>query len=122
MTKIGRLLEASASKALAKTTQAYERKCTQLISQNGAFAGFPGDIVDTGALRASKEVRADGPLARTVSYGNTAAPYALFVHEGYTLRSGREQPGRPWLRRAEEELDLQGIFTEAFNEALNAQL
>jgi hypothetical protein len=54
----------------------------------------------------------------TVSYGGTAAPYALYVHEGYTLRNGNEQPGRPWLRRAEEELDLEGIFTEALARAL----
>ena len=112
------LILRSASSAIAKTAFALERKATQIISQNGYFSGFPGDIVDTGALRASKDVQVSGPYARILSYGGTAAPYALYVHEGYTLRNGNEQPGRPWLRRAEEELDLEGIFAEALARAL----
>ena len=115
---LNNLILKAAATALTKTAQAYERKTVQLISQNGAFSGFPGDIVDTGLLRASKDVRRDSEFAVTVSYGGTAAPYALYVHEGYTLRNGNEQPGRPWLRRAEEELDLEGIFTEALARAL----
>lgn len=112
------LILKAAAKALNKTAQAYERKTVQLISKPGAFSGFPGDIVDTGLLRASKDVRKDSEFAVTISYGGTAAPYALFVHEGYTLRDGSQQPGRPWLRQAETELDLEGIFTEALARAL----
>ena len=105
------ILRAGAN-ALRKTVQAYERKCTQIISQNGYFSGFPGDIVDTGLLRASKDTIPDGDFAYTVRYGGTAAPYALYVHEGYTKRNGEEQPGRPWLKAAEQELDIEATFVE----------
>lgn len=113
------LILKAAAKALNKTAQAYERKTVQLISKPGAFSGFPGDIVDTGLLRASKDVRRDSEFAVTISYGGTAAPYALFVHEGYTLRDGSQQPGRPWLKQAQEELDIDAVFTEFFVEKLN---
>lgn len=113
------LILRAASSAIARTAFVLERKATQIISKPGAFSGFPGDIVDTGALRASKDVQVSGPYVRILSYGGTAAPYALFVHEGYTLRDGSQQPGRPWLRQAQEELDIDAVFTEFFVEKLN---
>ena len=115
---IGSLILRSASRARAKTATALERKTTEVISSNGYFSGFPGDIVDTGALRASKEVTVSGPYVRILRYGGTAAPYALFVHEGYTLRNGQEQPGRPWITRAAEDLDINATFTEFFEQKL----
>lgn len=55
--------------------------------------------VDKGKLRASIEVEMrdeNGPVA----YVGANTEYAVYVHEGYTRRGGRKIAGRPFLKRA----------------------
>jgi len=69
----------------------------------------PRDIVDTGRLRDSLNnpnhtgprtptVEKTGDLVRAVHTWHV--PYAVYVHEGYTLRSGFFGPPRPWTEPA----------------------
>ena len=71
----------------------------------------PRDIVDTGRLRDSLNnpqhtgprtptVEKTGHLIRAVHTWHV--PYAAYVHEGYTLRSGFFGPPRPWTKPAIE--------------------
>lgn len=83
------------------------------IEAPGIFAGFPGDIVDAGALRDSQTREEAGFLSYLFSW---PVDYSLFVHEGYQLRNGKFQPPRPWTEYAVETFDpaarLQEIVTE----------
>lgn len=116
---VGSLILRAASSALAKTALTVDRRAAQIVRTNGYFEGFPGDIVDQGYLAGSKSVKLSGPYRRIISYGDNSAPYALFVHEGYTLRNGREQPGRPWITEAIRDVDLPTTFAQFFEEKLN---
>lgn len=57
----------------------------------------PRDIVDTGALRASQQYTKHSDGTYRFSWN---VPYAAQVHEGGTFFDGSEMPGRPWTRRA----------------------
>jgi hypothetical protein len=65
--------------------------------RNGQTVTSPRDIIDTGELDSSQ--RLTRPKRGTWIWLWTA-PYALFVHEGATLRGGGEYPARPWTKAA----------------------
>ena len=68
---------------------------------NGSIAGTVRDIIDTGALADSQTVaRSSDGMSAEFSWG---ADYAIYVHEGVTLRNGTELPARPWARVGIEE-------------------
>ncbi len=82
------------------------RNIIQVISEPGAFPGFPQDIVDTGLLRASQqppEFSGDGAIA---TFANRGCSYALYVYMGFTTRAGNEVQGRPWIMEGLKRTDL----------------
>ena len=67
------------------------------VRSDGSVVGTPRDIVDTGELRDSQEVRIDGDKA-TIEY---TADHAQQVHSD-----------RPWLSTALDESDVAKIFAD----------
>lgn len=98
------VIEKAAIAAFQDSCQILGRRYTELISAPGAFAGFPGDIVDTGALRASQRLDFVSP---TYARFGWTVEYALYVHEGYQRRNGTGVRGRPWGRVGLEQFNLQ---------------
>lgn len=108
-------LSRAADEAFRETCFLLGAELTKVISEPGAFDGFPGDIVDTGQLRASQDLQFVGGSEARFSW---STDYALYVHEGYTLRNGRSQPGRPWTKLANQRLDSQKVFQTLLREKL----
>lgn len=105
------LLNKALSKALKKTCENLGEKMTEIIEREGAYSPpFPTgrDIVDTGALRSSQSIEYLTPTHARITYD---VDYAIYVHEGYTLRNGKRQPGRPWTWDAVDELDVANDFS-----------
>lgn len=69
LAKLGPIADREMAKALRAETDAIFRRSQMLTP------------VDTGALRASGKVEQTGSMAFEISYGGSAAPYALYVHE-----------------------------------------
>ncbi len=70
-------------------------------------APSPRDIVDTGQLRASQQVEFVSDSEAQFSWN---VEYALYVHEGYQLRNGREVSGRPWTTKGLKRFNPQKVF------------
>jgi len=96
-------------RAFKETTTQYFEECQRVISDSNAFPEFPNqDIIDTGTLKASGKVfQSDGKFEAVWT-----APYAIYVHEGYTLRNGKQQKGRPWTEKARETINLEQAIGE----------
>ena len=109
-------VQAAHRKAFADLAMLAETKMVQVISDNRNWPGFKDtrDIVDTGMLRANRSVKIEGLTALYIF----AQEYALYVHEGYTLRNGAKQPGRPWTAIAIQEMNA----VEAFKKLLEIYL
>jgi hypothetical protein len=105
---IGKLNQA-ATEAFKETCFLMGNSFTQVISEPGAFDNFDGDLVDTGQLRSSQQLEFQGDDQAQFSW-NTE--YALFVYEGYSLRNGGEQPGRPWTTEGLKRFDAQAVFAK----------
>ncbi len=108
------LLNKRLSKAFEKTCDRLGSKMTEIIEREGGYTPpFPTgrDIVDTGALKESQSIERVTPF-KTVFHYDT--DYALYVHEGYTLRNGKMQPSRPWMWDGINELDIEKTFIEEF--------
>ena len=87
---------------LKAATTRYAAIATQTITANRDWEGFGNtDIVDTGRLRASQRIDRLSQTEYRVFY---TASYALWVHEGYTMRNGRKMLGRPFLTIAKDQL------------------
>lgn len=113
----GNSLEADLIKAFKKTCDKLALKMTEIIEKEGAYSPpFPGgrDIVDTGALRDSQDVKHINPYHTEISYNTD---YALYVHEGYKMINGKWQPGRPWMLDAVEQLDIVKTFEDELKNA-----
>lgn len=74
------------------------------LRKNGSRAGGTRNIIDTGALKASKSVKTTFLQTKTVFTVSYKAPYATLTHYGgYILpygdvsRSPVYVPGRPWV-------------------------
>lgn len=103
--KISNLIQQS----FRQTTAQYFAECQKVISDKNAFPDFPNqDIVDTGALKSSGQiVQQDGQTQLSWD-----VPYALQVHEGYTLRNGKQQKARPWTKVALTKMDFLKVFKD----------
>lgn len=89
---------------------------TKIISEPGVFKEFPdSDIVDTGQLRASQKV--EFPKATEARF-SWSQDYSLYVHEGYILRNGKKQPGRPWTQVGLDRFK----FDDTYNKILKRKL
>ena len=104
------------TKAFAETCQEYFTECQDVIADNNAFIDFPNqDIIDTGNLRNSGSLTKVDDAHYVIDYDTN---YALYVHEGYTLRNGGKQKGRPWTKVAEEKLNLEETLAKKIADKL----
>jgi hypothetical protein len=88
----------------------------EVIEEVGAFPDFPqSDIVDTGDLRDSQQI--EFPQPGSVRF-DWPVEYAPYVHEGYTLRNGEQQPGRPWTELGVERFNVRMRYAENLNREL----
>lgn len=87
---------------------------TKVFETPGYFSAFPSsDIIDTGKLSQSQSFS-------TIGFGKVeftwdavsdeGIPYASFVHDGYTLRNGNWQPGRPWTVEIEKDFNFRLMY------------
>jgi hypothetical protein len=93
------------------TTQVMGREFRKAIVEptwNWPRGESPRDIVDTGALRNSQQMRVVSRFA--VQYSWTT-PYAQLVHNGARLRSGTFLPARPWTQLALSRQNPIEVFT-----------
>lgn len=105
------VIQGKAIEAFQETCQLAHREMIQVISDPNAFDNFPGqDIVDTGNLRASQQPPQFTSPTEAVFVN--AAEYAYFVALGYTLRNGKQQPGRNWMMLALDRVDAQATFNK----------
>lgn len=93
-------MELAARRAFADTCQLVHREMIAVISESGLFPGYPGDIVDTGLLRASQQPpRITSNGAGAVARFANNADYAIAVHEGAEFRAGESWPVAEHQRR-----------------------
>jgi hypothetical protein len=96
-------------KALKATAAHFLKVSNQAISSaiwEYPIAPSPRDIVDTGALLRSGRVVADGGSWSVV----WDAPYAVWVHEGVSLKNGTKLPPRQWTKHALKQFDIYAYF------------
>lgn len=84
--------------------------------RSGEIVKSPRNILDLGNLKDSK-------LITRSSSGNEAViswevPYAIAVHQGYTTKTGKDVPGRPWTEKGIEEADPITFFADALGREL----
>lgn len=93
------ILSRAVNEAFEEVVNGLGEEFKKVIQDENAFPdNFPGrDIVDTGALLANQKIEIKAPGVAEYNWG---VDYAIYVHEGYTLRNGRRQPARPWTRVA----------------------
>ena len=109
-----------AHNAFSKTLDEFQKVLNEVIQESGAFSDFPGrDIVDTGQLLKSQKLKRLGNESAEYDFGTF---YAIFVHEGYTLRDGSRQPGRPWFRLALKRYNFEEQYKKNFNQLLSVYL
>jgi len=68
----------------------------------------PRNIIDTGRLRSSQQVNFQEEGVATFSW---PVDYAIYVHQGYTMRDGSTFPGRPWTTKALETFDVSATIS-----------
>lgn len=93
-----------------QTVRELDKKYTEIFETTGYFSDFPvSDIIDTGKLAKSQSFfyTGYGKVEFTWDAVNEVnVPYASFVHDGYTLRDGNKQKGRPWTIEVEKDFDF----------------
>ena len=114
--KVDAINQAS-EQAFTETAFLLGREFTRVITEPRNWAGWEGtrDIVDLGQLRSSQQVVFTKPLEAVFSW---PTEYAVYVHEGYTLRNGQEIQGRPWTTIALQEFDVQDTFEQLYRRNL----
>lgn len=68
--------------------------------KNGEFVSEPRDIVDLGGLLRSQKREDVGQEKTVFTWTGEGRIYALYVHDGYTTRSGEKMPARPFTDNA----------------------
>ncbi len=112
----GGAIKGAALRAFQTTMIELGETFQEVIEDVGAFPDFPqSDIVDTGALRNSQQI--DFPQPGSVNF-DWSVEYAAFVHEGYTLQNGNQQPGRPWTKAGLTRFNVQMRYAENLNQEL----
>lgn len=111
-------IERAAKDAFQDAALIAHREMITVITEVGAFPEFPdSDIIDDGILKGEQkvpEITKDG----TEAIFKNNADYSLYVALGYTLRNGKEQPGRNWMMLALNRMSFEGTF----NKLLEAKL
>lgn len=102
-------LENKIEQAFKQTSFQFGVEMTQIISEPGAFPGYSGDIVDTGAFRASQLTLFPTRFLADYIWG---VNYAIYLHEGVTYQNGNSRPGRPWTWEALRRFDWERKFAE----------
>lgn len=95
--------------AYNQTAQQFGEEMIKVISEAGAFPGFSGDIIDTGALKNSQLVLF--PTRHLANY-IWGVNYAIYVHEGVTFANGNTRPGRPWTWEAMKRFNWEAKYAE----------
>lgn len=111
-------INAAAEQAFKETAFLLGQEFTRVITEPRTWDGFEGarDIVDSGQLRSSQQIVFPDPMAAVYSW---PVEHAIYVHQGYTLRNGREIQGRPWTTIATQEFDVQQAFTQRYQAHLD---
>lgn len=110
---------------------------TKTISTPGLFAGYEGDIVDTGYFRSSLNnpgltkppsggsvnVAPTKPVAQELEGSLVGeftwhAEYSLMLHQGSSGKDGSSRPGRPWTEYTLDRFDATAAFTKLFQRYL----
>lgn len=105
------LLNKVLAKSFKKTCENLGGKMTEIIEREGGYSPpFPSgrDIVDTGALKESQSIEFITPTHARIIYD---IHYAMDVHEGCTLESGKRMAGRPWVLDAVDEFNILDDFS-----------
>jgi len=76
------LMNAAIGKAIGASLTQIGKKANQLVP------------IDTGNLRSTQEIKMEAPMKGSISYGGTAAPYALVQHERLDFYHPPKPPGR----------------------------
>lgn len=106
----------SAEQSFKETVFRFSNELTRVITEPRSWEGWDlRDIVDTGQLRSSQRVDFQSSTQAEISW-NTE--YAVYVHEGYTLRNGVTKQGRPWTKAAQSEFDIQQDFNDRLSKKL----
>ncbi|MEG4406428.1 hypothetical protein [Microcoleus sp. MON2_D5] len=112
----GIALQGAALRAFERTMKDLGNTFQEVISEVGAFPDFPqSDIIDTGALKESQTVAFPSPGSVVFDWPVEYAPY---VHDGYTLQNGAQQPGRPWTSLGLQKFDPVVQYTANLNAEL----
>lgn len=112
----GVALRGAALRAFERTMKDLGQTFQEVISEVGAFPDFPqSDIIDTGNLKESQTVVF--PSSGSVVF-EWPVEYAPYVHDGYTLQNGTQQPARPWTSLGLEKFDA----VAQYQANLNAEL
>lgn len=74
--------------------------------KNGETVGSPRDIIDMGDLMQSQTREQQDENTIDIVWTGRAGeePYASFIHDGWTSKSNKRLPGRPWTDSTIEEL------------------
>ena len=94
------------------------REMTKAISDNiwqWPNPPSPRNIVDTGRLRGSQQLTFPTPGTALFAW---PVDYALFVHEGYTMKNGATFPGRPWTQVALQDFDVSRTMSQLLQQNL----
>lgn len=112
----GAALRGAALRAFERTMRQLGQDFQNVIEEVGAFPDFPqSDIVDTGALKNSQTITFPSPGTVVFEWPVEYAPY---VHDGYTLKNGAQQPGRPWTAIGLDRFDPAAQFQVNLNAEL----
>lgn len=111
-------IDEAAKQAFVETAFLVAREFTRVITEPRTWDGFEGarDIVDRGQLRSAQQLVFTGATEAICSW---PVEHAAYVHEGYTLRNGKEIKGRPWTQIAVQEFDAQQAFAQRYQANLN---
>lgn len=111
-----------ANAVFMETVRDLDRAYTKVFETPGFFPAFPfSDIIDTGKLKDSQSFSLVGTGKVEFTWdavSNQGTPYASFVHDGYTLRNGNWQPGRPWTVDIEKDFNFRLMYEVNLNKVL----
>jgi len=103
-------IERAAIEAFRDAAFLQGRVFTEVISEVGAFPAHPDrDLVDTGQLRSSQQLEF---VRDTEARFVWPTDYAIYQHEGFTMRNGQRWEGRPWTTEGLKRFDLQGTIAK----------
>lgn len=111
-------LDAAVDQAFNEAMFLLGREMTKAISDNvwqWPNPPSPRNIVDTGRLRGSQQLTF--PASGTALFA-WPVDYALYVHEGYTMKNGVTFPGRPWTTYALQSFDISRTMSRLLQQSV----